>query len=78
MPTHWLMATTLTCALLTPGTSWADLPALIPRDILFGNPERLNPQISPDGKYLAYLAPDTNNVVQVWLRTVGQQDDKEP
>ena len=29
------------------------LPPLIPRDILFGNPERTNPKLSPDGKYLA-------------------------
>ena len=52
------------------------LPALISRDILFGNPERTSPQLSPDGKYLAYLAPDEKDVLQVWLRTVGQQDDR--
>lgn len=52
------------------------LPALIPRDVLFGNPERTRPQLSPDGKYLAYLAPDEKDVLQVWLRTVGQQDDR--
>jgi dipeptidyl aminopeptidase/acylaminoacyl peptidase len=54
----------------------AQLPALIPRDVLFGNPERTSPQLSPDGKYLAYLAPDEKDVLQVWLRTVGQQDDR--
>lgn len=47
---------------------------LIPREILFGNPERARPQLSPDGKYLAYIAPDDQNVLQVWLRTVGQQE----
>ncbi len=52
------------------------LPPLIPREMLFGNPERANPQLSPDGTYLAYLAPDERNVLQVWLRTVGQQDDR--
>lgn len=52
------------------------LPPLIPRDILFGNPERTRPQLSPDGKYLAYIAPDEKNVLQVWLRTVGQEDDR--
>jgi dipeptidyl aminopeptidase/acylaminoacyl peptidase len=56
--------------------SVAQLPPLIPRDILFGNPERANPQLSPDGKYLAYIAPDENNVLQVWLRTVGQEDER--
>ncbi len=53
-----------------------DLAPLIPRQILFGNPERANPKISPDGKYLTYIAPDPNNVLQVWIRTVGQQDDR--
>lgn len=49
---------------------------LIPRAVLFGNPERASPQISPDGKYLAYLAPDERNVLQVWMRTVGATDDR--
>ncbi len=31
--------------------------ALIPRAELFGNPERASLQISPDGQYLAWLAP---------------------
>lgn len=53
------------------------LPPLIPREILFGNPERARPQLSPDGKYLAYIAPDENNILQVWVRSVGQQDDRQ-
>ena len=54
----------------------AELPPLIPRDILFGNPERTSPQISPDGKKLAWLAPDKKNVLQVWVKTIGKDDDK--
>ena len=54
----------------------AQLPPLIPRDVLFGNPERVSPQLSPDGKRLAWLAPDTNNVLQVWVKTVGANDDR--
>ncbi len=54
-----------------------ELPPLIPRDILFGNPERSSPRLSPDGKYMAYIAPDEKNILQVWLRTVGQQDDRQ-
>jgi dipeptidyl aminopeptidase/acylaminoacyl peptidase len=49
---------------------------LIPREVLFGNPERTMPRISPDGLYLAYIAPDDKNVLQVWMRTVGDQDDR--
>ncbi|MBD1935384.1 MULTISPECIES: S9 family peptidase [Cyanophyceae] len=53
------------------------LPPLIPREILFGNPERTSPRLSPDGKYLAYIAPDTQNVLQVWLRTIGEEGDRQ-
>ncbi|MGK7876711.1 MAG: alpha/beta fold hydrolase [Xenococcaceae cyanobacterium] len=52
------------------------LPTLIPRETLFGNPKRSSPQLSRDGKYLAYLAPDDKNILQVWLRTLGQEDDR--
>eukprot|EP00913_Durusdinium_trenchii_P008969 g8435.t1 len=47
------------------------------RKVLFGNPQRLSPKLSPDGRYLAYVAPDSNNVLQVWLRTVGRNDDRQ-
>ena len=60
----------------TDSPSPTQLPPLIPREILFGNPQRTRPQLSPDGQYLAYLAPDEKNVLQVWLRTVGQEDDQ--
>src|SRR6266446_9772711 len=45
----------------------AEMPALIPREILFGNPERADPKISPDGAQLSWLAPDKNGVINVWL-----------
>src|SRR3974390_2724717 len=48
---------------------------LIPREVLFGNPERTNPLISPDGAQLGYLAP-SNGVMNVWVRTLGQNDDR--
>jgi dipeptidyl aminopeptidase/acylaminoacyl peptidase len=52
-----------------------DVP-LIPREVLFGNPERTSPQLSPDGQRLAYLAPDDRGVMQVWVRTLGAGDDR--
>lgn len=61
----------------TASQSQTQLPPLIPREILFGNPERTRPQLSPDGKYLAYIAPDEKNILQVWVRTIGQQDDRQ-
>lgn len=57
---------------MSPSTALeVQLPARIPRDVLFGSPERVRPQLSPNGKYLAYLAPDEKNVLQVWLRDEG-------
>ncbi|MEO5754994.1 MAG: S9 family peptidase [Chthoniobacterales bacterium] len=44
----------------------AGLPPLIPREVMFGNPERSHPEMSPDGAQLAWLAPDKNGVVNVW------------
>src|SRR5262245_44010139 len=67
---------TLGLAAIVAAPALAELPPLIPRDVLFGNPEKANPQLSPDGKYLAYLAPDKKNVLQVWVRTVGKNDDR--
>ena len=51
--------------------------SLIPRELLFGNPKRSSPQLSPDGKYLAYIAPDDKNILQVWLQTLGKEDDRQ-
>lgn len=69
----------LTMSLLTLGSALpihAQLPPLIPREVLFGNPERTSPRLSPDGRRLAWIAPDTNNVLQVWVKTLGQNDDR--
>lgn len=63
------------CIITINNPLFAKLPPLIPRQILFENPERTYPHISPDGKYLSYMASDKNNVLQIWIRTLGQQDD---
>jgi dipeptidyl aminopeptidase/acylaminoacyl peptidase len=44
----------------------AGLPPLIPREILFGNPARTDPKVSPDGSQLSWLAPDKSNTLNVW------------
>jgi dipeptidyl aminopeptidase/acylaminoacyl peptidase len=43
---------------------------LIPRNILFGNPERVSPRISPDGTQLAWIAP-RDGVLNVWVAPIG-------
>jgi hypothetical protein len=54
--------------------AFAQLPPLIPRDTILGNPERANPHIAADGKRLAWLAPDEHGVLQVWVQTIGRHD----
>ena len=53
--------------------------ALIPREVLFGNPERMSPRLSPDGERLAYIAP-RDGVLNVWVGPVGGRpgEDFEP
>ena len=45
----------------------APAPPLIPREVLFGNPEIVGITLSPDGKQLAYLAP-FEGVLNLWVR----------
>src|SRR5579859_830509 len=42
---------------------------LIPRSVLFGNPERTSPQLSPDGGSLAWIAP-RDGVLNVWVAPI--------
>ena len=46
---------------------------LIPLSVLFGNPERVRPTISPDGTQLAWIAPH-EGVLNVWLAPVSIAD----
>ncbi len=46
---------------------------LIPLEVLLGNPDRANAQISPDGKRLSYVAP-LDGVLNVWVQDVGQDN----
>ncbi len=70
---RWVVSFGLLMAVAVPLR--AELPPLIPREVLFGNPERTTPRISPDGTQLSYLAPD-EGVLNVWVRTIGKNDDR--
>jgi len=50
---------------------------LIPRSILFGDPEYIHVQISPDGKHLAYLAPHSG-VLNVWVGSANELKSMRP
>jgi dipeptidyl aminopeptidase/acylaminoacyl peptidase len=47
------------------------LPRLIPREVLYGNPQRMSPQISPDGRWLAWISP-YEGVLNVWVRELAE------
>lgn len=50
---------------------------LIPRSALFGNPVRAQARLSPDGRYMSFLAP-SHGVLNVWLAPFGQLDAAKP
>ncbi len=52
-------------------------PPLIPRKHLFSNPERTLPNISPDGRYLAWQAP-LDGVMNIWLAPSDDPDAARP
>ncbi|KAF9310864.1 hypothetical protein BG003_008030 [Podila horticola] len=45
-------------------------PTLVPRKAIFGNPTRLKPLISPDGKRIAFIAPK-DDVLNIWVAPVA-------
>lgn len=50
---------------------------LIPREILFGNPSRMMSHISPDGRWLAWLAP-RDGVLNVYAAPVANPGESRP
>lgn len=50
---------------------------LIPRSVLFGNPDKAGARVSPDGKRLSYLAP-VKGVLNVWVCPVDKLDEAKP
>jgi dipeptidyl aminopeptidase/acylaminoacyl peptidase len=83
MPLSGLLRSGLALALLLPlaaeGTKVpaaaearkSQLPPLVDRNLFFGNPEIAGAQLSPDGKWIAFLKPwkETRNV---WVKKAGE------
>jgi hypothetical protein len=44
--------------------------ALVPREVFFGDPDRAWPRLSPDGAWLAYIAP-VGGVRNLWVAPLG-------
>ena len=78
------------CAALTAAPAMAQTPAakqnapkpaksgdLIPRSVLFGNPDKLSPQISPDGNWICFIAP-VSGVLNVWVAPADKIGEARP
>ena len=61
-------------AIVLTGTAMAQSAAptvpLIPREALFGNPSKTAGRISPDGKWLSWIAP-RDGVLNLWMAPIG-------
>ncbi len=77
----------LAAALIVPALATAQAPptpaeavagtAVIPRSALFGNPEKTQGRLSPDGKYISFIAP-RDGVLNVWVAERGKLDAARP
>jgi dipeptidyl aminopeptidase/acylaminoacyl peptidase len=61
--------TSESAAKTTPIATQAKEHKLIPRSVLFGNPQRAAARISPNGKWLSYLAP-VDGILNVWVAPI--------
>src|SRR5262245_53014371 len=55
----------------------ADQSGLIPRRVLFDNPDKAGPQISHDGKHLRFLAP-VEGILNVWVGPIDKPEEAKP
>ena len=75
MKTLKLTAPGLCVVFLMAAAAIAQQPALIDREIFFGNPEYAGAQISPDGKYISFIKP-LDDVRNVWVKNVDEPFEK--
>ncbi|MCW2338423.1 dipeptidyl aminopeptidase/acylaminoacyl peptidase [Sphingobium sp. B2D3A] len=57
--------------------SFAQDAPIIERQRLFGNPDRAQLRVSPDGKYLSWLAP-RDGVMNIWVAPADNPDQAKP
>lgn len=51
--------------------------SIIPREVLFGNPDKITARLSPDGAQISYLAP-VDGVLNVWVGSADDPDTAKP
>jgi dipeptidyl aminopeptidase/acylaminoacyl peptidase len=59
------------------GTAVAATAPLISRSALFGNPVKAQARLSPDGRYISFLAPE-DGVLNVWVAPEGRLEEAKP
>ena len=64
----WFAAVALAVALVPARRATAELPPLVPRAVIFGNPQDLAPQLSPDGTKLAWSHRGSDGQLNLWVR----------
>jgi dipeptidyl aminopeptidase/acylaminoacyl peptidase len=70
-------AAALGLTVATPPAPAQDDATLIAREVLFGNPSRASPRLSPDGSMLSFLAP-VDGVLNVWVAPVDDPEAARP
>jgi dipeptidyl aminopeptidase/acylaminoacyl peptidase len=67
----------LSCAQNEKEMAEATIPDLVDRELYFGNPDKIQVRISPDGKYFSYRAP-VNGVMNIWVAPIDTPDSAQP
>jgi dipeptidyl aminopeptidase/acylaminoacyl peptidase len=65
----------LISVLFSAGAVNAQQPALVDRELFFGNPEYAAAQLSPDGKFISFIKP-LGDVRNVWVKGVNEPFEK--
>lgn len=67
----------LSCAQKEKEMAKTTIPDLVDRELYFGNPDKIQVRISPDGKYFSYRAP-LNGVMNIWVAPIENPDGAQP
>ncbi len=76
-PLFLLIAILVGCAPEEKETAEAKIPELVDRELYFGNPDKIQVRISPDGKYFSYRAP-VDGVMNIWVAPIDEPESAEP
>ncbi|MGB5691356.1 MAG: S9 family peptidase [Flavobacteriaceae bacterium] len=72
-----LIGLVMSCAQKEKETAEATIPDLVDRELYFGNPDKIQVRISPDGKYFSYRAP-VDGVMNIWVGPIDQPESAQP